>query len=73
MTITSCDADACFHPKYFSNLNYAFALNKNRHLRFWQSPIVWHNNFWRVPAFVRIVGTMGNIVHVSHLLEPENL
>ena len=73
MTLTSCDADACFHYKYFSSLNYAFAINKNRHFRFWQSPIVWHNNYWRVPAFVRIVGTMGNIVHVSHLLEPENL
>ncbi|GAF92902.1 unnamed protein product, partial [marine sediment metagenome] len=46
-TITSCDADACFHPKYFSVLTYLFGLNPNRHLRFWQSPIVWHNNFWR--------------------------
>ncbi|MBU3956982.1 glycosyltransferase family 2 protein [Patescibacteria group bacterium] len=73
MTITSCDADACFHPKYFSNLTYQFALNPNRHLRFWQSPIFWHNNFWRVPAFVRIVGTMGNIIHIANLQEPDNL
>lgn len=73
MTITSCDADACFHPQYFSGLTYAFALSKNRYLRFWQSPIFWHNNFWRVPAFVRIVGTMGNVVHISQLLEPESL
>jgi len=73
MTITSCDADACFHPRYFSNLTYTFALNSERDYRFWQSPIVEHNNFWRVPAFVRIVGTMGNVVHISHLLEPENL
>ncbi len=73
ITITSCDADSCFHPKYFSSLTYEFALNKKRYLRFWQSPIVWHNNFWRVPAFIRIVGTMGNITHISNLLEPENL
>ncbi|MCJ7792643.1 MAG: glycosyltransferase family 2 protein [Candidatus Marinimicrobia bacterium] len=73
MTITSCDADACFHPHYFSALTYAFALNPQRHYCFWQSPIFWHNNFWRVPAFVRIVGTMGNIAHVSQLLEPESL
>lgn len=73
MTISSCDADSCFHSQYFSALTYEFALNSKRHYRFWQSPIVWHNNYWRVPAFVRIVGTMGNIVHVSHLLEPESL
>jgi len=73
MTITSCDSDACFHPKYFSALTYQFTLNPERDYRFWQSPIVWHNNYWRVPAFVRIVGTMGNITHISHCLEPENL
>ena len=72
-TITSCDADACFHPKYFSGLNYAFAINKNRYVRFWQSPIFWHNNYWRVPAFIRIVGTMGNIVHIANLQELDNL
>src|SRR4030043_261476 len=43
ITITSCDADSCFHPKYFSSLTNEFALNKKRYLRFWQSPIVWHN------------------------------
>ncbi len=73
MTITSSDADACFHPQYFSALTYAFALNPERDYRFWQSPIVWHNNYWRVPAFIRIVGTMGNVTHLSHCLEPENL
>jgi hypothetical protein len=73
MTITSCDADACFHPKYFSALTYSFAINPERYYRFWQSPIVWHNNYWRVPAFIRIVGTMGNVTHISHCLEPESL
>ena len=73
MTITSCDADACFHLKYFSCLNYSFAINKNRHFRFWQSPIFWHNNFWRVPALVRIVGSMGNTVHIANLQEPDGL
>jgi len=73
ITITSCDADACFHPKYFSGLTYNFALSKSRYLRFWQSPIFWHNNIWRVPAFVRIVGTLGNVVHIANLQEPDGL
>ena len=73
LTITSCDADACFHSRYFSALTYYFALNQNRYLRFWQSPIFWHNNFWRVPAFIRIIGTIGNVVHIAHLQEPDSL
>jgi len=73
ITISSCDADACFHAKYFSALTYQFALNPHRYLRFWQSPIFWHNNYWRIPAFTRIVGTIGNIVHISDLLQPDSL
>lgn len=73
ITLSSCDADACFHPKYFSALTYQFALNPNRYLRFWQSPIFWHNNYWRVPAFIRIVGTMGNVIHIADLLQPDSL
>lgn len=73
ITITSCDADACFNPKYFSALTYNFALSQNRYLRFWQSPIFWHNNIWKVPAFIRIVGTLGNIIHISSLQEPDGL
>ena len=72
-TISSCDADACFHQKYFSALTHNFALHPFRYLRFWQSPIFWHNNYWRVPAPIRIVGTMGNIVHIADLVQPDNL
>jgi len=73
IVLTTCDADACFHPRYFSGLTHAFALNPNRYLRFWQSPIFWYNNLWEVPAFTRIVGIMGHAVHVASLLEPDNL
>jgi hypothetical protein len=73
LTITTCDADARFHSQYFAALTTAFALNPQRYLRFWQSPIFWHNNYWRCPAFVRIVGTMGNIIHLAHLQEPDHL
>jgi hypothetical protein len=73
VTLTSCDADARFHRKYFSALTYFFSLNPNRHLRFWQSPIFWHNNYWRVPAFTRIVGTIGNVIHIADLQQPDSL
>lgn len=73
LTLTSCDADAAFHPKYFSALTYKFITHPNRHRRFWQSPIFWYNNLWKVPAFVRIVGVLGNIIHLADVGDPVRL
>lgn len=72
-TLTSADADARFHPHYFAGLTFAFASNPNRYLRFWQSPIFWYNNLHRVPAPIKIVGVMGNIIHIANLQEPDGL
>ncbi|MEA2020669.1 MAG: glycosyltransferase family 2 protein [Patescibacteria group bacterium] len=73
VTLTSCDADGQFHPKYFEALTYEFAKDSDRYCRFWQSPIFWYNNIWEVPAFIRIIGILGNIIHVSDLQEPTQL
>ncbi|MFH1705767.1 MAG: glycosyltransferase family 2 protein [Patescibacteria group bacterium] len=72
-TITSSDADTCFHPKHFSALSYYFAKNRKRYLRFWQSPILFYNNLDRVPAPVRIVSIIGNIIHIGQLKDPSGL
>jgi len=73
LTITSCDADTCFHPKYFSALTYYFAKDPNRHLKFWQSPIFLYNNLDKVPIPIKIVSIIGNIIHIAQLNEPEGL
>lgn len=73
VTLTSADADARFHPLYFAGLTYAFATNPNRYLRFWQSPIFWYNNLHRVPAPIKIVGVMGNIIHIANIQEPDGV
>lgn len=72
-TITSCDVDTIFHPKYFSALTYHFAKNPLRYFRFWQSPIFWHHNINDVPAPTRIIGTMGNVIHIANIQEPDGL
>lgn len=72
-TLTSADVDTIFHPNYFSALNYHFAINSNRYYRFWQAPIFWHNNINQVPAFIRIIGTIGNMLHVANIQEPDGL
>lgn len=72
-TITSCDADAQFHPLYFAALTYSFATIKNRHLRFWQSPIFWYNNLHLVPFPIKMLGVIGHAIHLSDLQEPSRL
>lgn len=71
--LTTCDADSCFHPKYFSALTYKFCQNRNRYLRFWQSPMFNHNNYWRVPSFIKIVSSLSSILHLAFIQEPDNL
>lgn len=73
LTLTSCDVDTVFHPKYFSALTYRFASNPHRYFRFWQSPIFWHHNINQVPAPIRIIGTLGNVIHIANIQEPDGL
>jgi hypothetical protein len=73
LTLTSCDVDTIFHPKYFSALTYQFAGSPNRYFRFWQSPIFWHHNINSVPAPIRIIGTLGNVIHIANIQEPDGL
>ncbi len=73
LTLTSCDVDTIFNPKYFSALTYNFAKNPLRYFRFWQSPIFWHHNINEVPAPTRIIGTLGNVIHIANIQEPDGL
>ncbi|MFA5532397.1 MAG: hypothetical protein WDA13_02270 [Candidatus Shapirobacteria bacterium] len=73
LTLTSCDVDTIFHPKYFSALTYNFASNSSRYQRFWQSPIFWHNNINQVPSLIRITGILGNVIHIANIQEPDGL
>lgn len=73
LTLTTCDVDTIFHPHYFSALGYHFSSDKNRYLRFWQSPIFWHHNINEVPSLIRIIGILGNIIHIANIQEPDGL
>lgn len=61
LTITSNDADAILHPKYFAYLTFKFLDDPNRYERFWQPAIVFYNNIWRIPAPTRVVNTLSNV------------
>lgn len=73
LTLTSCDVDTIFNSKYFAALTYNFASNPSRYQRFWQSPIFWHNNINQVPSLIRIIGTLGNVIHIANIQEPDGI
>ena len=67
ITVTSCDADSLFHPRYFSCLTYKFCTNEQRHRRFWQAPILQYNNIWDVPMPIRVVAVLSNVNFIAEL------
>jgi len=70
ITATSCDADVCIHPKYFSFLTYKFLKDSNPYNKFWQAAILFYNNIWRVPILVRVVQTIYSINGIAQLMMP---
>ena len=70
LTVTSCDADVSIHPKYFALLTYQFLRSSNPYNKFWQAAILFYNNIWRVPIFVRVVHTIYSINGIAQLLTP---
>ncbi len=70
VTITSCDADSVIHPRYFAAVSRLFADAEDRHSRFWQAPMQYLNNIWRVPAPVRFVTWFGQAWMRANLTMP---
>jgi hypothetical protein len=70
ITITSCDADSCFHPHYFACLTYYFSTDQGRHHRFWQAPVLFHNNVWKVPTFIKFIMAMTGVLQLAGLANP---
>ncbi len=73
LTVTSCDADHVYHPKYFSCLTYKFLDDPNRYYRFWQPAILFYNNFWRIPALSRVANTIGSVWNMALLSRKDRM
>jgi cellulose synthase/poly-beta-1,6-N-acetylglucosamine synthase-like glycosyltransferase len=72
-TISSVDADTMFDRQYFAYLTYAFLRSPRRHHTFWQSANVCFNNFWQVPAAVRVMAFLESLWRVAVLVQPGRL
>lgn len=72
-TVTSCDADALPHPKYFSALAYQFLHDPNRHDHFYQGSIMFYNNIWRIPLPYRFLNTLNSMWNLAFLSQQSRL
>ena len=73
VTVTSCDADTVFHPRYFSCLTYKFCTDEQRYRRFWQSPILLTNNIWHTPAPLRVGSALSGVHILANLTKKDRI
>lgn len=73
VTVTSCDADALLHPKYFSYLAHLFLSDSERAYHFYQGAILFYNNIWRIPLPSRVVNTIFSISNLAILSQKNKL
>lgn len=73
VTVTSCDADILFHPKYFSYLTHLFITDSDSRYRFYQAAILFYSNIWRVPLPGKVINTISSIMNLSVLKQETRL
>lgn len=73
--VTSNDADAKLHFRYLSCVTHKILSlpQEVRHLRFFQSPIVFYNNLWRVVLPVRIRSATSSVIEAGRMASPQDL
>ncbi len=72
-TVTSCDADALPHPKYFSALASTFLKDEDRAYHFYQGAIMFYNNIWRIQLPYRFLNTLNTIWNLATLSQKGRL
>lgn len=70
-TITTCDADSHFSPKYFSALAYEFLTKPRR--RVYQPVILFYSNIWRVPAPSRVLNSVHSLWQLARMTRTDKL
>lgn len=69
-TITTCDADSLLHPYYFTEMTRKFISDPDRYTRFWQAPLVYHNNIWQITSSVRMMTYFTDAIQMADLANP---
>jgi hypothetical protein len=72
-TISSVDADSIFDEQYFAYLTHSFLTDPKPYNKFWQSANVNYNNFWQVPAPIRVNAFFGSLYRTALLVQKDRL
>lgn len=72
-TVSSVDADSIFDRQYFAYLGYKFLSDNKRYNKFWQSAGVYYNNFWKIPAPIRVIAFFGSLWRMGVLIQGDRL
>ncbi len=70
VVITTMDSDTLWHKDYFTALTYHFAVDPNRHHRFWQAPIRYHGNIHHIDPMLRLSAVYPNAMELAYLAAP---
>jgi len=70
LLVTTMDADTLWHPRYFYALTHLFAIDPDRHTRFWQAPIRYHGNIWEINPLMRIINAYSTALELAYLAAP---
>lgn len=72
-TVSSVDADSIFDRQYFAYLTHSFLSDHKPYNKFWQSATVYYNNFWQVPAPIRVISFFGSLWRTGVLVQKDRL
>ncbi|NNM66733.1 MAG: glycosyltransferase family 2 protein [Spirochaetales bacterium] len=73
LTISSADADVCFHPSHFAALSWYFLTSSQPHRRIWQGAMMFYNNIDRIPMFMRVFNRLFTVVAISGLRRQDGM
>lgn len=70
IVVTTMDADTLWHPRYLEALGVLFATDPNRYSTFWQAPIRYHSNVWKINPFMRLLHGYSSAWELAYLAAP---
>ncbi|PJF43966.1 MAG: hypothetical protein CUN55_06365 [Phototrophicales bacterium] len=70
IVVTTMDADTLWDKHYLEALGVLFATDSRRYSAFWQAPIRYHSNVWKINPFMRLLHGYSSAWELAYLAAP---
>lgn len=70
LIVTTMDTDTIWHQAHFSALTYHFLVDQDRYHTYWQAPIRYHSNIWRLNPLLQLVNIYSSAFELAYLSAP---